>query len=131
MEKKVSRLKRARRGRAKIRELKVMRLSIHRTPRHIYAQVFDAESRVVAVASTVQKDVCEGLEATGNIEAAKAVARRSPSAPRPRASRRWRSTVRASSITGASRRWRMRHASTGSSSDRARQANLRSSNGES
>jgi len=73
MEKKVSRQKRARRGRAKIRELKVMRLSIHRTPRHIYAQVFDAESHVVAVASTVQKDVCEGLKATGNIEAAKAV----------------------------------------------------------
>jgi len=73
MEKKVSRLKRARRGRAKIRELKVVRLSIHRTPRHIYAQVFDADSKVVAVASTVQKDVAEGLAATGNIEAAKAV----------------------------------------------------------
>ena len=73
MEKKASRLKRARRGRAKIRELKVVRLSIHRTPRHIYAQVFDADSKVVAVASTVQKDVAEGLKATGNIEAAKAV----------------------------------------------------------
>ena len=75
MEKKVSRLKRARRGRAKIRELKVVRLSIHRTPRHIYAQVFDADSKVVAVASTVQKDVAEGLKSTGNIEAAKAVGR--------------------------------------------------------
>ena len=73
MEKKVSRQKRARRGRAKIRELKVMRLSIHRTPRHIYAQVFDADAKVVAVASTVQNDVAEGLKATGNIEAAKAV----------------------------------------------------------
>jgi large subunit ribosomal protein L18 len=73
MEKKVSRLKRARRGRAKIRELKVMRLSIHRTPRHIYAQVFDADSKVVAVASTLQKDVAEGLKGTGNVEAAKAV----------------------------------------------------------
>jgi large subunit ribosomal protein L18 len=73
MEKKLSRLKRARRGRAKIQELKVMRLSIHRTPRHIYAQVFDAASRVVAVASTVQKEVAEGLEGTGNVEAAKAV----------------------------------------------------------
>jgi large subunit ribosomal protein L18 len=73
MEKKVSRLKRARRGRAKIRELKVVRLSIHRTPRHIYAQVFDADSKVVAVASTVQKDVAGDLKATGNVEAAKAV----------------------------------------------------------
>jgi len=73
MEKKVSRLKRARRGRAKISELKVMRLSVHRTPQHIYAQVFDDASRVVAVASTVQKDVAEGLKSTGNVEAAKAV----------------------------------------------------------
>ena len=73
MEKKVSRLKRARRGRAKIRELRVMRLCVHRTPRHIYAQVFDPQSRVVVTASTVQKDVAEGLKATGNVDAAKAV----------------------------------------------------------
>jgi len=75
MEKKVSRLKRARRGRAKIQELKVMRLSIHRTPRHIYAQVFDDASRVVASASTLQKDVAEGLKGTGNVDAARAVGR--------------------------------------------------------
>jgi large subunit ribosomal protein L18 len=75
MEKRDSRLKRARRGRAKIRELKVMRLSVHRTPRHIYAQVFDTESRVIAVASTLQDDVVAGIEGTGNVEAAKAVGR--------------------------------------------------------
>jgi large subunit ribosomal protein L18 len=75
MEKKVSRLKRARRGRAKIQELKVMRLSIHRTPRHIYAQVFDDASRVVASASTLQKNVAEGLKGTGNVDAARAVGR--------------------------------------------------------
>jgi len=73
MDKKVSRLKRARRGRAKIHELRVMRLSVHRTPQHIYAQVFDEASRVVVAASTVQKDVTEGLKHTGNVEAAKAV----------------------------------------------------------
>ncbi len=73
MEKKVTRQKRARRGRAKIQELKVMRLSVHRTPRHIYAQVLDPQSRVVAVASTLQDDVAEGLKGTGNIDAARAV----------------------------------------------------------
>jgi large subunit ribosomal protein L18 len=73
MEKKISRLRRARRGRAKMQELKVMRLSVHRTPQHIYAQVFDPKSQVVAAASTLQKDVAEGLKGTGNIEAAKAV----------------------------------------------------------
>ena len=71
--KKAQRLRRAVRTRAKIRELRVARLSVHRTPQHIYAQVFDAEARVVAVASTLQKDVAEGLKGTGNIDAAKAV----------------------------------------------------------
>ena len=73
MEKKVGRLRRAKRGRAKIRELRVMRLCVHRTPRHIYAQVFDPQSRVVVTASTVQKDVAGELKATGNVDAAKAV----------------------------------------------------------
>jgi len=73
MEKRDSRLRRARRGRAKIRELKVMRLSVHRTPRHIYAQVFDPQSRVVATASTLQDDVAAGLKGTGNVDAARAV----------------------------------------------------------
>jgi large subunit ribosomal protein L18 len=73
MDKKVSRLRRALRSRAKIRELKVMRLSVHRTPRHIYAQVLDPQSRVVVTASTLQKDVAEELKGTGNVDAAKAV----------------------------------------------------------
>jgi len=61
------------RSRAKIRELKVTRLSVHRTPRHIYAQIFDADSKVLATASTVQKEVRTGLKATGNATAAAAV----------------------------------------------------------
>ena len=73
MEKKVGRLRRAKRSRAKIRELRVMRLCVHRTPQHIYAQVFDLQSRVVVTASTLQKDVAGELKATGNVDAAKAV----------------------------------------------------------
>ena len=73
MEKKVSRLKRARRSRAKILELRAVRLSVHRTSQHIYAQVFDTESKVIASASTLQKDVAAGLKGTSNVEAAKAV----------------------------------------------------------
>ncbi|MDH3907627.1 MAG: 50S ribosomal protein L18, partial [Gammaproteobacteria bacterium] len=38
MDKKQNRLRRARKGRSKIRDLEVNRLSVHRTPRHIYAQ---------------------------------------------------------------------------------------------
>ncbi len=64
MDKKQSRLRRARRARAKIKELGVPRLTVHRTPRHIYAQVIDGDSRVVASASSVLADIRSG--ATGN-----------------------------------------------------------------
>ena len=73
MTKKDQRLRRAVKSRAKIRELKAVRLSVHRTPQHIYAQIFDANSKVLASASTVQKSVSEGLKGTGNIAAAAAV----------------------------------------------------------
>ena len=69
-----TRLRRARRGREKIKELAAMRLSVHRTPQHIYAQIFFPKGDTVLVAaSTLQKDVRGELKTTGNIEAAKAV----------------------------------------------------------
>jgi len=76
LHKKDIRLRRARRTRVKINELAAMRLSVHRTPQHIYAQIFAAGGETVLVsASTVQKDVRGDLKSTGNIEAAKAVGR--------------------------------------------------------
>ena len=67
-----TRLRRARRTRAHIRELGVHRLSVHRTPRHIYAQVIAPDAgNTIAAASTVEK--IEGLEATGNVDAAKRI----------------------------------------------------------
>jgi large subunit ribosomal protein L18 len=73
MNKKVQRLRRATRSRAKIRELKALRLSVHRTSQHIYAQILDTESHVLAAASTVQKALREGVKYTGNSDAAAAV----------------------------------------------------------
>jgi large subunit ribosomal protein L18 len=73
MNKSAQRRRRAIPARAKIRELKVMRLSVHRTPQHIYAQIFDSNSKVLAAASTLQKTVREGLKKTGNATAAAAV----------------------------------------------------------
>lgn len=71
-EKKDARLRRARRARAKIRELGVTRLAIHRTPRHIYAQLISGDGgNVIASASTLDKDLRSGK--TGNADAAKAV----------------------------------------------------------
>ncbi len=71
-DKQVSRLRRARRARVKIRELNAVRLAVHRTPRHIYAQIIDSDgSKVLASASTLDKSLRSGK--TGNTEAAKAV----------------------------------------------------------
>jgi large subunit ribosomal protein L18 len=76
IDKKGTRLRRAASGRLKIKELRVARLTVHRTPRHIYAQVIDSEQgTVIAAASTVQETVREGLKATGNTDAAAAVGR--------------------------------------------------------
>lgn len=70
--KKQSRLRRAKRARAKISELGAHRLCVNRTPRHIYAQVIaPCGSVVVASASTVEKALKES--ATGNSDAAASV----------------------------------------------------------
>jgi large subunit ribosomal protein L18 len=62
--------------RSHIRELGLARLTVHRTPQHIYAQVTDAVgAKVIAAASTLQEAVRQGLKGTGNVEAAKAVGR--------------------------------------------------------
>ncbi|MCZ6618997.1 MAG: 50S ribosomal protein L18 [Gammaproteobacteria bacterium] len=68
-EKKVSRLRRARRGRFKMRGLGAVRLTVNRTPRHIYAQLIaPAGDKVLASASTLEKALRSGN--TGNVEAA-------------------------------------------------------------
>jgi large subunit ribosomal protein L18 len=78
VDKKQARLRRGRRTRAKIRELGVHRLTVHRTPRHIYAQVIAPNgSEVLASASTLDADVKAALEGyTGNASAAAVVGRK-------------------------------------------------------
>ena len=73
LDKKQSRLRRARRTRAKIRQLGAPRLCVHRTAKHMYAQVIDSDGKVVANATTQQKDIASGLKYTGNKDAAAAI----------------------------------------------------------
>jgi large subunit ribosomal protein L18 len=85
MDKKASRLRRARKGRARIRGLGKARLCIYRTPRHIYAQVIDGGGdKVLASASTLDRGLRKEIAATGNADAAarvgKAVAERAKAA---------------------------------------------------
>ncbi len=83
--KKTNRLRRAKRTRAKISELGAHRLTIHRTPRHIYAQIITPDGgTVIAAASTVQKNISADAKYTGNSDAAsivgKAIAEKAKSA---------------------------------------------------
>ena len=67
--KKAARLRRAKRARSKISELRMNRLCVFRSPKHIYAQIISPTGNEVLVsASTVEKDSKSG--ATGNIDAA-------------------------------------------------------------
>ena len=68
-DKKVTRLRRARKARLKMHELEVVRLCVFRSSQHIYAQVISADgNKVLASASTLDKELRDG--ATGNIDAA-------------------------------------------------------------
>ena len=70
--KKETRLRRARKARLKMRELEAVRLCVHRSSQHIYAQVLSADGgKVLASASTLDNELRDG--ATGNVDAAKKV----------------------------------------------------------
>jgi large subunit ribosomal protein L18 len=74
IDKKQARLRRARKTRAKIAELKSVRLSVHRTNCHIYAQVISpCGSKVLVTASSLEKDVRKTVTNGGNVEAAKVI----------------------------------------------------------
>ncbi|OGI46304.1 MAG: 50S ribosomal protein L18 [Candidatus Muproteobacteria bacterium RBG_16_65_34] len=69
--------RRSERVRRKIRSLQVERLTVHRTPRHIYAQIVDKTGgRVLASASTLEREVRAGVKNGGNAEAARMVGKR-------------------------------------------------------
>ncbi|WP_274571847.1 50S ribosomal protein L18 [Neisseria leonii] len=77
MDKHATRLRRARKTRARIADLKVVRLCVFRTNSHIYAQVISAEGdKVLASASTLEAEVRGSLKSGGNIEAAAVVGKR-------------------------------------------------------
>jgi len=70
MDKKNARMRRAKKARAKIKELCMPRLSVYRTPRHIYAQLITTDGKVLASASTLHADVKKDCVYGGNIQAA-------------------------------------------------------------
>ncbi|OGT00183.1 MAG: 50S ribosomal protein L18 [Gallionellales bacterium RIFCSPLOWO2_12_FULL_59_22] len=72
-----ARQRRARKTRARIAEKKTVRLAIHRTNLHIYAQVISAcGSKVLASASSIEAEVRKDLANGGNKAAAVVVGKR-------------------------------------------------------
>ncbi|HUQ26624.1 MAG TPA: 50S ribosomal protein L18 [Burkholderiales bacterium] len=75
--KNLARLRRARQTRLKIKEVGAVRLTVHRTNAHIYAQITSPEgSKVIATASSVEKEVRAQVKNGGNKKAAEAVGQR-------------------------------------------------------
>lgn len=74
MNKKMSRIRRAKRTRLKIAELGVKRLVVYKSNSHIYAQIIDETgSKVLAEASTLSKGLSDSIKNGGNVEAAAVV----------------------------------------------------------
>ena len=74
MNKKETRLRRARKTRAKLAELKAVRLTVFRSNSHMYAQVISGcGSQVLAAASTVEPAVRAQVANGGNKQAAEVV----------------------------------------------------------
>lgn len=74
MSKKTDRLRRARKTRARIKQQGVNRLSVHKTSRHVYAQVIaPCGSQVIASASSLDKEIKGQIKYSGNVETAAVV----------------------------------------------------------
>ena len=76
IDKKTARLRRAAQTRRKIHQLASVRLAVHRTNAHIYAQLCAADGKVLASASTLEKEVRAKIAKGGNKDAAAAIGRR-------------------------------------------------------
>ena len=77
IDKKLSRMRRAAKTRAMIARLKAVRMTVHRTNTHIYAQIIDASgAKELAAASTVEKEVRGQVKNGASTEAAGVVGKR-------------------------------------------------------
>ena len=71
MNKKEKRVRRMRRTRAKIKELGAVRFCVYRSLNHIYVQLISPfDSKVLAAASTLEKEVRKQIKCGNNIQAA-------------------------------------------------------------
>src|SRR5437868_2488927 len=75
--KNIARLRRAKQTRLKIREVGAVRLTVHRSNAHIYAQLTSAGGeKILATASSLEKEVRAQLKHGGNLKAAEIIGQR-------------------------------------------------------
>ncbi len=71
---KMKRLRRAKKSRARIKSLGIDRLTVFRTPKHVYAQILTSDgSRVLGSASTLQDKIESKAKYPGDVKSAAAV----------------------------------------------------------
>lgn len=74
---KEKRIRRSKRTRAIISRLNVIRLSVHRSNSHIYAQLIDDKNnKVIASASTLEPEIKKEIKSGGNTKAAIIIGKR-------------------------------------------------------
>ena len=74
---KVARLRRAKKTRARIRRAATSRLCVFRTPQHVYAQIIESSGgRVLVSASTAERQFREQIGYGGNVSAAALIGKR-------------------------------------------------------
>ena len=77
IDKNAARQRRARQTRIRIRQVGAARLTVHRTNSHIYAQITSAHGdKVLATASTTEKEVRAQVKNGGNRKAAELIGQR-------------------------------------------------------
>ncbi|QIQ41505.1 MAG: 50S ribosomal protein L18 [Buchnera aphidicola (Aphis urticata)] len=71
-----SRIRRLKKSRCQMKKLGVTRLVVHRTSRHIYAQIISSEAKVLVFASTLEKKIKCDLKYTGNKKSAEIIGKK-------------------------------------------------------
>lgn len=75
-DKRDARTRRARKTRRKLSELGAVRLLVHRSNTHIYAQVISGDAKVIAAASSLEAEMRKEVGNGGNAKAAAAIGKR-------------------------------------------------------
>ncbi|MCV2524646.1 MAG: 50S ribosomal protein L18 [Candidatus Lightella neohaematopini] len=70
MRKKLARIRRSKKTRYILKRLRATRLVVYRSSKHIYAQIIDHNNKILVSASTLEKDIKNKINYSGNKQSA-------------------------------------------------------------